>query len=251
MELQGKVALVTGAARRLGRVIALALAEAGADLVLHVHTSSGEDVAQAVRETGKRASIVRADLSCPKRLIQFVHQVFAQSDHIDILINNAAVFFPTPLGSLTVAAWRTVLHTNLTAPFALTLLLGREMRSQGWGRIIQLSDWSGFRPIPGYLPYCVAKGGINSLTQVMAKGLAPRVTVNSIALGPVLVPDYYRVMTRRALAGHTPLGRLGTPADVVRVVRFLVERGEFVTGATYFVDGGWMARAPNGTGTSL
>ena len=251
MALDGKVALVTGAAKRLGRSIAVVFAESGADLVLHVHTSSGEEVARAVRARGRRAFVIRADLSRAMEVTHLMQDAFNQAGQVDILVNSAAVFFPTLLTNLTVDAWRGIIRTNLTAPFVLSLLLGKKMRAQGWGRIVQLSDWSGWRPVPRYLPYCVSKGGLNVLTHVMAKALAPQVTVNGVALGPVLVPDHYEGRSRQMIAAQTPLGRLGNVADVAHAVRFLVERGDFVTGATYCVDGGKLARVSGDMSTSL
>ncbi len=251
MELSGKVALVTGAARRLGRAIALTLAAEGADVVLHVHSSSGEDLAREIATMGRQAWRVRADLSCPAEAYRLSRTVETLTGRVDILVNNAAVFFPTPLPTLTVHTWQTVLHTNLTAPFVLSLLLGRAMRERGMGKIIQLGDWSGKRPLPGYLSYCVSKGGVLALTQVLAKALAPQVQVNAVAPGPVLPPDDYTATARRALIGHTPLKRLGQVGDVARAVRFLITAGDFVTGAIYLADGGWLASAPEGTSTSL
>ncbi len=251
MELSGKVALVTGAARRLGRAIALTLAAEGVDVVLHVHTSSGEDIAREIATLGRQAWIVRADLSRPAEAYRLSRGVEALAGRVDILVNSAAVFFPTPLPTLTVHTWQTVLHTNLTAPFVLSLLLGRAMRERGTGKIIQLGDWSGKRPLPGYLPYCVSKGGVLALTHVLAKALAPQVQVNAVAPGPVLPPDDYTATARRALVAHTPLKRLGQVADVARAVRFLITAGDFVTGAIYLADGGWLASVPEGTSTSL
>jgi len=251
VDLYGKVALVTGAGRRLGYAIALALAEGGADLVLHVHTSSGEEIAQEVRALGRRAFVLRADLSQVAETRRLSQAALAVAGRVDVLVNNASVFLPTPLSTLTAQTWQTTLRTNLTAPFVLALLLGRTMRAHGCGKIVQLGDWSGMRPLPGYLPYCVSKGGLSTLTQVLAKALAPQVQVNSVAPGPVLPPAYYDAAARRALSERTPLRRLGETADVVRAVRFLVEAGEFVTGTTYMVDGGWLASVAGGMGTSV
>jgi NAD(P)-dependent dehydrogenase (short-subunit alcohol dehydrogenase family) len=250
MALHGTIALVTGAGRRLGRAIALSLAEHGADIVLHVHTASGEDIAQEVVALGRQVIIVRADLSRPVEASRLSQEALAIAGHIDVLVNNAAVFIHTPLPTLTPASWRLVLQTNLTAPFLLSLSLGRAMRARGSGKILQLGDWSGVRPLPGYLPYCVAKGGVHLLTQALAKALAPQVQVNEIAPGPVLPPASYDTAARQALIHNTPLGRLGRAEDVARAVRFLVERGRGVTGATYVVDGGWLASAPSGRETS-
>jgi NAD(P)-dependent dehydrogenase (short-subunit alcohol dehydrogenase family) len=226
------------------------LAEGGADLLLHVHTSSGEEIAQEVTALGRRALVLRADLSRVAEARRLSQEALAVAGRVDVLVNNASVFLPTPLSTLTLQAWQTLLRTNLTAPFVLALFLGRTMRAHGSGKIVQLGDWSGLRPLPGYLPYCVSKGGLHTLTQVLAKALAPQVQVNSVAPGPVLPPAHYDAAARRALVERTPLKRLGNTADVVRAVRFLIEAGEFVTGTTYMVDGGWLASAAGGTGTS-
>lgn len=250
--LDGKIALVTGAGRRLGRAIALALAEGGADLLLHVHASSGEEVRRCVEEMGRRALVLEADLSLRGGTLQLVQAASAAFGRIDILVNNAAVFFPTPLTEISIHTWRTVLHTNLTAPFVLSVGLGRFMRRQKeGGAIIQLADWSGIRPVPGFLPYCVSKGGGLALTQVLAKALAPYVKVNAIAPGPVLPPAHYDEPALHTLVHRTPLRRLGREQDVTRVVCFLANPGNFVTGATYLVEGGWLAGVGGGSDTSL
>jgi NAD(P)-dependent dehydrogenase (short-subunit alcohol dehydrogenase family) len=251
MELSGKVVLVTGAARRLGRLIALTLAAEGADIVLHVHTSSGENLAREIAALGRQVWVVRADLSRRVETHRLSQVVLALTGRVDILVNNAAVFFPTPLSTLTVSRWRTVLHTNLTAPFVLSLFLGRTMQKRGMGKIIQLGDWSGMRPLVGYLPYCMSKRGLAAVTQVLAKAFAPQVQVNAVAPGPVLPPDHYTAAARRALIARTPLRRLGQGIDVARAVRFLVTGRDFVTGSVYLVDGGWLVSEPEGTTTSL
>jgi pteridine reductase len=250
MSLLGRIALVTGAGRRLGRSIALALAESGADIVMHVHTSSGEDVAQEIKARGRRAFLLTSDLSTTAGAVQLGNAALSEAGRIDILVNSAAVFFPTPLRELSASAWRGILQTNLTSPFVLALTLGRLMREQGKGKIIQLADWSGVRPVPGFLPYCVAKSGALAMTQALAKALAPQVQVNAVAPGPVLPPEDYTKETVRRLAERTPLQRIGHERDVVRAVRFLAESADFVTGATYTVDGGWLAKVAEGSETS-
>lgn len=251
MRLLGKVALVTGAGKRLGRAIALDLAESGADIVLHVHRSSGEDVARIIKSYGRRALVIAADLSTTAGAIQLGRSVLSETGGLDILVNNAAVFFPTPLPEVTGGSWRSILQTNLSSPFVLALTLGRHMRERGSGKILQLADWSGIRPVPGFLPYCVAKNGTIAMTQALAKAFAPQVRVNALAPGPVLPPDHYSTEFNRRLAEQTPLRRIGHERDVVRVVRFLAENADFVTGATYMADGGWLAKVAEGSETSL
>ncbi len=251
MDLREKWALVTGGGKRIGRAIALSLAEGGANIVLHVHTSSGVEVVQAIETLGRRVVVLQADLSTAEGSRQLGQAALAAAGHIDILINNAAVFFATPLPTLTAPSWRTMLQTNLTSPFVLSLLLGRVMRAQGRGKIIQLGDWSGMRPVPHYLTYCVAKSGIFTLTQVLAKAFAPSVQVNAVAPGPVLPPESYTKEKLRTLISQTPVKRIGQAPDIARMVRFLVESTDFVTGATYGVDGGWLVKVGDGSSTSL
>lgn len=251
VDLQGKVALITGAGRRVGRAISLALAQAGADTLLHVHTSSAETIQVEISQLGRRAWIVRADLSQPDAVSRLACEAQETAGRIDILVNNAAVFFSTPVATLGWADWERTLRTNLSAPFLLSLLVGRNMYQHGSGKIIFLGDWSGQRPSREFLAYCVSKSGIHALTQALAKAFAPYVQVNEIAPGPVLVPVEYSARQRARVRKNTPLQRFGDPQDVARVVRFLAECGDFVTGATYGVDGGWLATGAGGSGTSL
>lgn len=244
MQLEGRVALVTGAARRLGREIALELAAAGADVILHVHTSSALELAAAIRRRGRRALILRADLSRVADVRELSERALEFDGRVDVLVNNAALFYPTPIVRLSTEQWRAFLDTNLTAAFCLGLALGRAMRRQGAGKIIQLGDWSGLRPSRDYLAYCVSKGGMHALSAALAKALAPEVQVNTVAPGPVLPPATYTAAELERLRRDTPLGRLGSPRDVVRTVRFLIEQGDFISGATYVPDGGWLASGP-------
>jgi pteridine reductase len=249
MRLAGKTALVTGAAKRVGRGIALMLAEAGAQVIVHVNSSSGDDVASAIQDSGGQAAIVRGDLSRTEETLRVVREArtLARDGKIDILVNNAALFGPSPFASTSLSEWRRMMRVNLTAPFIFSLTLGREMRAAGGGKIIQLGDWSGQRPVPGYLPYCVSKGGVHALTLALAKALAPRVQVNEVVLGPVLLPEDYDEQDTQVLLRQIPLRRVGNVAEVVRTVRFLVERGDFVTGASYVVDGGLLANVSGGS----
>jgi pteridine reductase len=251
MKLQGVTALVTGAGKRLGRAIALALAEGGADLVLHVHSSTTTDLVAEIQAMGRRVRVITADLSAPGAAQRLSQDALHDTGTIDVLVNSAAVFYPTPLFTLSVEEWRKVIHVNMTTPLILGMVLGREMKKRGKGKIIQLGDWSGQRPVRSYLPYCVAKGGLHMSTMALARALAPQVQVNEVVLGPVLPPADYEAGALQALSAATPLQRLGEPADVLRTVRFLIEAGDFVTGASYVVDGGWLVHPPGEMSTSL
>ncbi len=251
MSLQEQWALVTGGGRRLGRAIALTLAEGGANVLLHVHTAGGDEVAQAIASLGRRVVVLKADLSTSTGALHLGQTALSVAGHIDVLVNNAAVFMPAPLSALTVTSWRETMQTNLTAPFILALVVGRAMRARGRGKIVQLGDWAGIRPVPSYLPYCVSKGGVLALTQALAKALAPQVQVNAVAPGPVLPPESYSDARLRELVAQTPLRRVGQEHDAARAVRFLAETTDFVTGAIYTVDGGWLAKVDNGSAISL
>jgi pteridine reductase len=251
MDLRGATALVTGAGKRLGRAIALSLAERGANLILHVHSSPAQDLVTEIVERGGHAEVISTDLSVPGAAGHLAREVLRRARTVEVLVNSAAVFVASPVRTASVEEWRKVVRVNLTAPLALAVQLGRIMHAQRRGKIIHLGDWGGQRPVRNYLPYCVAKGGLHMSTAALAKALAPYVQVNELVLGPVLPPADYGAAALHGLADATPLRRLGSPEDVLRMVRFLLEDGDFVTGASYVVDGGWLAQPPGGMTTSL
>ena len=240
MELRGRWGLVTGAARRIGRSIALALAERGLNVIVHYHTSA-DAAAATVRDIealGVRALALAADLGRGDDVIRLAREAEARSGGVDVLVNNASNYLRAPFDELTEAVWDASLDVNLKAPFLLAWHLGRAMRARGRGRIVNLADWAGERPYADYLPYCVSKAGVICLTRALAKALAPAVQVNAVAPGPVLPPEDLTPNEREAIVRATPLRRFGTPEDVARCVRFLVEEADFTTGAVYLVDGG-------------
>ena len=240
MELRGRWALVTGAAKRVGRVIALELAGRGMNVVVHYHTSA-EAAAATVRELeglGVRACALGADLARTAEVQRLAAEAETRSGGLAVLANSASNYLRVPFERLTEEAWDASLDTNLKAPFLLAWHVGRAMQARGSGHIVNLADWAGERPYRDYLPYCVSKAGVIGLTKALAKELAPEVQVNAVAPGPVMPPDGMPVAEREAIARATPLRRLGTPEDVARCVRFLVEEASFSTGATFYVDGG-------------
>jgi len=240
MELRGRWALVTGSAKRVGRVIALELASRGANVVVHFHTSQAEADA-AVREVearGVSAIALGGDLGRTQDVEALARDAEARTGGVSLLVNNASNYFRVPFDQLTEAIWDASVDVNLKAPFLLGWHLGRAMRARGGGAIVNLADWAGERPYNDYLPYCVSKAGIICLTKALAKALAPTVRVNAVAPGPVMPPADMTEAERQGVVRATPLKRLGSPEDVARCVRFLAEEAEFSTGATYFVDGG-------------
>jgi len=240
MQLRGKWALVTGSAKRVGRVIALELAGRGANVVVHYHTSpeQADATVAEIRTRGVESFALRADLGRTADVEALARDAEGRSGGIAILVNNASNYFRVPFDALTETVWDASIDVNLKAPFLLAWHLGRAMKARGEGRIVNLADWAGERPYNDYLPYCVSKAGIICLTKALAKALAPTVPVNAVSPGPVMPPDDLGPDERAAIVRATPLKRIGSPEDVARCVRFLVEEADFSTGAVFLTDGG-------------
>lgn len=240
METQGKTALVTGAAKRIGHALALTLASEGMNLLLHYRRSFREirETQKAARRLGVRVHLLRADLKKFSEINRLIREAFRHSPRIHLLVNSAAVFYKTPLGRVREKDWDEFLNVNLKAPFFLSQAVGLRMFRQKEGKIINLVDWTAFRPYTQYLPYCVSKAGLVTLTQGLAKTLAPYVQVNAIAPGPILPARGSSAKENRIITKRTPLKRFGEPGDIAEAVRFLVQSTDFVTGAVLPVDGG-------------
>ncbi|MBI4208274.1 MAG: SDR family oxidoreductase [Deltaproteobacteria bacterium] len=240
MKIKGSTVLITGAARRVGREIALAMARAGAHVIVHYRNSQKEAkrLAAEIQSLGVKASLIKADLSQIRQVHRLLTTISKRSSPIDVLINNASVFYRTPLQNVTEKQWDEIFNTNLRAPFFLSRDIGLRMKKAGKGKIINIADWSGLRPYSGYIPYCLSKGALMTMTQALARDLAPEVQVVAVAPGPVMWPEGLGEKEKRTVIEKTPLRRLGSPKDVVETVRFLVEGSDFMTGSTIFVDGG-------------
>ncbi|MHC5021504.1 MAG: SDR family NAD(P)-dependent oxidoreductase [Planctomycetota bacterium] len=235
-----RTALVTGAARRIGRAIALELAAHGWDVVLHCHAST--DAAEAVRgeceALGVRAAVVPGDLSVAEDLADLWDRCADALDPIDLLVNNAAVYPRTPLADVTLEDWKLALRVNLVAPAELARRAGLTMRSRGnGGCIVNITDWATARPQPNFLPYHAAKGALDTVTLALAKELAPEVRVNAVAPGPILPPEGVPDGHLEQVLASTPLGRLGDPSDIAAAVRYFSE-APYTTGCILPVDGG-------------
>jgi pteridine reductase len=235
--LQGRVALVTGSAKRLGRAVAMGLAQEGADVVIH-HRSSDAEAASAVAEIqklGRRAVAIAADLGSVAEIKRLFDETAKYFGRLDILVNSAANFLPASIVSTTEQVWDSSLDANLKAPFFCAQAAGPLLR-RTHGTIINFADVGGILGWPGYVPYCVSKAGVIMLTRVLAKELAPEVRVNAIAPGTITMPgdppEWEEDFIKRA-----PLKRSGRPADIADTVLFLV-RSEFITGQVLIVDGG-------------
>jgi len=239
--LKGKSVLVTGAAKRVGRIIALALAKRGARVAVHYRGSKAEAerTADEIRALGTEAMTVQAELTREDEVAAMVAAVKGRLGSLDVLVNNAAVFFRTPFATVTADDWDRTLDPNLKAVFLCSVHAGRQMLGQdGGGVIVNIADWAGLRPYTGYLPYCVSKAGVIALTRGLARTLAPKVRVNAVGPGPVLVPADLPEAEAREIMEKTPLKRHGSPEDVAAAVVFLVEGSDFITGVLLPVDGG-------------
>jgi NAD(P)-dependent dehydrogenase (short-subunit alcohol dehydrogenase family) len=239
MEIEGKVALVTGAARRLGRSIALALAERGAELVIHYHTSGQEvpEVLALIKRGGGKPVAVRGDVSVAADVDRIVETALQAFGRVEILVNSAAIFYRTPFERLTEEDWDRFLGVNLKGPFLLSRKVGEIMLRQGRGKIVNLADIAWERVWAEYIPYVVSKAGLVALTKGLARALAPAVQVNAVAPGAVLLPEGSTREEREHAIRRIPLQRLGSPEDIARAVVYLVEN-DFITGEVLTVDGG-------------
>lgn len=236
-KLTGQVALVTGSAKRLGRAIALHLAQQGADVVVHVHHSEADarEVVEEIAKTGRRALCVQADLAKKSDIDRLIAEAGTKFGRLDILVNNASNFLHTEFASTTEETWDSALDVNLKAPF-FCAQAAAPLLKKNRGNIINLSDLGGLLGWAGYIPHCVSKAGIIMLTRALAKELAPEVRVNAIAPGTISMPgdspDLAADYIKRA-----PLQRTGTTADIAAAVSFLTN-SPFVTGQVLVLDGG-------------
>lgn len=240
MQLTGAAALVTGAGRRLGQAIAVALSRAGCDVAIHYHGSrAGADAtARAVTDAGRRAVLVRADLTDADAARGIGDQAASLlGGRLDVVVSSAAVMTRQAVTDVTPASWDATMDLNLRGAF-FTAQGAIPWLRRAHGKIVFLADVAAFEPWSHYLPHCVSKAGVVMLTKSLARALAPDVAVNAVAPGPVLPPEEWDAETRDRLARSTPLGRLGHPDDVVAAVRFLLAETDFVTGSVVTVDGG-------------
>ncbi|MBI3761554.1 MAG: SDR family oxidoreductase [Chloroflexi bacterium] len=238
--MKNQVAVVTGSAHRVGKGIALGLAARGANIVAHYNRAAAE-AAQTIAEIaalGVEALAAQADLSTPSGADRLFETTLARFGRIDALVNSAAVMEKLDILSLTADDWDRVINTNLRGPFLCSQRAARQMMKQeAGGTIVNIADVSGLQPWAKYPVHSVSKAGLIMLTQVMAKGLGPKVRVNAVAAGPVLRAPEWSEERFQAVAAHSALKRAGTPDDVARAVIFLLEN-DYITGETIVVDGG-------------
>ena len=239
MDLENKVALVTGAGVRIGQAVAVKLGQLGMRVIIHYHHSEkgAKQTIQKLPGKNSKHLVLQADLKDFYALNELVNKAEKEAGPISILVNNAAEFFPTPLFSTTEEEWDSLLALNLKAPFFLSQALGKKMKSSGEGKIINIVDVSAERPWKSFLPYCASKAALISLTKGLARALSPEVQVNGIAPGTVLSPPDHIEMNLTASIENSLLKRIGDTEDIVQAVEYLLQ-SDFVTGTILPVDGG-------------
>jgi pteridine reductase len=240
--LTGKTVLITGGAKRVGAEIARVLHGAGANLVIHYRNSSKEAEALAAELDGMRAKsvgIVQADLLDIDELPALSGFTVGRFGSLDVLVNNASTFYPTPVGRITSQAWDDLLGTNLKVPTFLSQAAAPALRKSG-GSIINIVDIHALRPLRDHTVYCTAKAGLHMLTRSLAKELGPEIRVNGIAPGPILWPSGQPQdeAKRAKIVERTILKRMGSPADIARTALFLAADAPYITGQILAVDGG-------------
>jgi NAD(P)-dependent dehydrogenase (short-subunit alcohol dehydrogenase family) len=239
MELKDKVALITGAAVRVGRVIALSLAEQGCHIIVTylTETEPYQETAAEIQAKGVEALALPLNVQTPGDPARVVTAAVERFGRIDLLVNNASVWLKAPFLEITEQVWRSALDINLTGPFLMSQAVAPHMLRQKAGLIVNITDLSAYQTWAGYAHHSASKAGLVALTRVMAAELAPDVRVNAIAPGTVLLPDNADEAKVQWAVENSLLKRIGTPEDVARTVVFLAE-SDFATGAVYFVDGG-------------
>ncbi|HKW25461.1 MAG TPA: SDR family oxidoreductase [Terriglobales bacterium] len=238
-ELTGKAALVTGGARRIGREIALALAEAGANVGITYLRSDSEaqQTAEDIRRRGVRGLALACDVRDEKSVRNAVKKVTGEFGGLDLLVNNAAIYETVDFEKITVQQWDEMFATNARGPFLVSQAASKFLRKRH-GRIIHLGSLGGLRPWGTHAHYCASKAALTMLTQVMAKALAPEIAVNCVAPGMIDLGEGRDAAFLQRIAGKTPMQRNGSAEEVVRAVMFFATAPQFITGQVLAVDGG-------------
>lgn len=236
-----KQVLITGAARRIGACIATTLHQRGCNVFLHYH-SSGEPVSELAEQLNARrpdsAFILQADLGKQDDINMLAAEVKARVAQLDLLVNNASRFFPTSIGSTSMAQWDELMGSNLRGPYFLTQALLPELATAG-GSVVNLLDVHAVKPMHGHAVYCMAKAGLQMMTLAMAKDLGPQIRVNGVAPGAILWPEHDgSSQDQQKILNKTVMGRAGNPEDIASAVVYLGLDAPYVTGQVLAVDGG-------------
>jgi len=237
--LSGKTVLVTGAAKRLGRAIALAAAEAGANVAITYRTSAreAESLVAELAKHGGEALALRCDVTDETSVSEMVKEAASELGGIDVLVNNAAIYETVAFDKITVSQWDTLFATNTRGPFLVSRAALPYLKKRK-GRIINMGSLGGLRPWPPHAHYCSSKAALHMLTKVMAKALAPEIAVNAVAPGMIDLGEKAAAAFMRKMAKQTPMRRNGTAADIAAAVMFFAAAPHFITGQIMVVDGG-------------
>lgn len=241
--LAEKVALVTGGARRIGAEIVRALHEAGMNIALHYFASEEEATRLCQELNQKRARSAMAfkgELQTSESETALIAEVMSYWERLDVLVNNASRFYRTMMGEITEYAWEDLVNSNLRVPFFLSQAAAPHLKATK-GCIVNIADISPERPLRNYSVYCISKGGLMTMTKVLAKELAPDVRVNTVSPGPVLWPEGENTLSdeeKEKIIHLTALKRSGSPQDIAKAVLFFIRDSHFVTGQVLQVEGG-------------
>lgn len=237
MSLKKKLVLITGAALRVGREFALTVARAGGDVAIHYGHSDTEaqSLKDEIQALGRNAYLLQADLNKPTEVDKLIPRAFEYGP-LFALVNNAAIFGTLTWQSTTLEDWNRHLMVNLTAPFLLSQAFARLLPTEGKGRIVNLLDWRALRPGADHMPYTISKSALAALTRSLAVALAPRISVNGLALGAILPPSVGEAPPN--ILKNVPAGRWAVLDEVGQALVFLLEGPEYITGEIIHVDGG-------------
>lgn len=239
--LHGKTALITGGAKRIGAEDSRTLHAAGMNIIIHYRSSRAAADALAEELNQLRADsahVLQLDLDHTDQLAGLIEQTVAIWGRLDVLINNASSFYPTPVGSITTDDWDNLFNSNLKAPLFLSQAAAPHLKKTG-GCIINMVDIHAFKPMRKHPVYCAAKAGLAMLTQSLARELGPEIRVNGVAPGAILWPENeMQDETKQLILERTALKRAGTPADIAKTILFLVRDADYITGQIIPVDGG-------------
>lgn len=243
MQSKNQKILITGATGAIGSEIALKLAGPGRKIVLHFrkNTEKAQDIKSKTEKSGSEAFVIASDISETAAVSNLVSESIKLMGGLDILVHAVAIFERTPFGEVTEDEWERIMGLDLKSAFFLAQTAGLEIQRKG-GKMIFLSDVAGAKPYAGYLPYCIAKAGIDALVRGLAKSLAPKVQVNAIAPYIVTRPKGISDSGWNDLLSKTPMRRASSAREIAAIVKLLVEDGETITGQIIAVDGGRLLR---------
>ena len=238
--MKDKVVLVTGAAHRVGATIVRHLHKHGATTIIHYRNSyeAAKNLADELNEQrANSVMLVSAELHDEQSYVTMIDDVIFQYGHLDVLVNNASSFYPTPVGEVGMKEWDDLMASNLKAPFFLSQAAAPYLK-QRHGSIVNIVDIHADKPLKGYPVYCMAKAGLVMMTKSLAKELGPEIRVNAVAPGAIMWPDGMDEAVKEEIMGRTALKRKGDPDDIAKAVLFLVKDATYMTGQVLAVDGG-------------